>query len=411
MIRLAALFFTLFFSQILIAQKHIEVLPENGDCDNAIDITDIIDIKATAPKGYGNRLEVHSSKVSLYAFKEEHNTVWYKFTVLQSCEMSLTITPDNPKDDYDFLLFKGDGSSTCKHIQKGGLKAVRSNISRPKVQGKTGLISSSKYSFVREGEGTPWSKSIVVKKGEVYYLVLDNVYDGGSGHRLQIFYKNCKAEPKLKVEGLHVNINAIDKESKRAIKAHILLVDISAGYKLYDTIYNKEAVSIMLPIKPNHSYECQVWAKGFLKKKELFKLDSNDKSLRLDMDMQRVQVGSSFEVSELYFVGGSATVVRRSHIALRKLLTMMKENPTLKIEIQGHVNLPIDTKKKKPDAYYDQLSIDRAKTVYDYLHKRGISDKRMSYRGFGYSRMIYPRASTFSQMQKNRRVVVRVVDI
>ncbi|MCK5857603.1 MAG: OmpA family protein [Bacteroidales bacterium] len=411
MFRFYALVLLIFVSVGMLAQKHIVLLPENGDCDNAIDITDINDIKATAPMGHGSRMEVQSSKVSLYAFKNEHNTVWYKFTILQSCMMSLTITPDNPKDDYDFLLFCGDGPSTCKHIQKGGLKAVRSNISRPKLQGKTGLVSSSKYAYVREGEGTAWSKSIFVKKGDVYYLVLDNVYDDGQGHRIQFFYNNCKAEPRLEPMGLHVNINAKDKSSKRGVKAHMLLIDLSGGYKNYDTLYNREAISVFIPIKAGRNYDCQVWAKGYLKEKELFRLDSADKPLKLDINLQKVQVGSSFEVSELYFVGGSATVVRRSHIALRKLLSMMKDNPSLEIEIQGHVNLPVETKKKKSEEYYQQLSVDRATTVYNYLRKRGISEKRMSYRGFGYKKMIYPHAKTFSQMQKNRRVVVRIISI
>jgi len=394
-----------FFSQ---AQKQIELLPENGDCDFAVDITGQSDIHATAPKGYGERMEVQSSKVSLYAFKKEHNTVWYKFIVLQSCELSFTITPDSPKDDYDFLLFKGDGPNTCKHIQKGGLKAVRSNISRPKLRGQTGLRSSSKYTYVREGEGSSWSKSIFVNKGDIYYLILDNVYQGGSGHRLQLFYNHCKDEPKLEVMGLNVRINAFDQTSKRAVKSHILLIDQSTDYKHYDTIFNSEASNAIVPIEPSRSYECQVWAKGYLKKKESFKLDSTDKPLKLDIFLQKLIVGASFEVNELYFVGGSATVVRRSHIALRKLLTMMKENPNLKIEIQGHVNLPVDTKKKKSEEYYQQLSVDRAKTVYDYLRKRGISSNRMTYRGFGYKKMIFPRAKTFSEMQRNRRVVIRI---
>lgn len=410
MMRIAVIGILLFVGLFTQAQKQITVLPENGDCDFAIDITGETDIHAMAPQGFGSRMEVQSSKVSLYAFKKEHNTVWYKFVALRSCELSLTITPDNPKDDYDFLLFKGDGPNTCKHIQKGGLKAVRSNISRPKLQGKTGLHNSSRFTYVREGEGSAWSKSITVNKGDVYFLVLDNVYDGGSGHRLQLFYSHCKkGESELEVMGLNVRINTFDQKNKQAVRSHILLIDQSEDYKHFDTIYNAESSNAIVPIEPMRSYECQVWAKGYLKKKESFKLDSTDKPLKLDIYLQKLVVGSSFEVSELYFVGGSATVVRRSHIALRKLLTMMKENPSLKIEIQGHVNLPVDTKKKKTEDYYQQLSVDRAKTVYDYLRKRGISENRMSFRGFGYEQMVYPRAKTFSEMQRNRRVVIRIM--
>ena len=89
----------------------------------------------------------------------------------------------------------------------------------------------------------------------------------------------------------------------------------------------------------------------------------------------------------------------------------MKDNPSLEIEIQGHVNLSPNSKEKKTEEYYNQLSISRAQTVYDYLAKRGVSKNRMSYLGFGYSKMIYNNPKTAEQMQRNRRVVVKVIKI
>jgi len=399
------------FTVNLWAQNEFQLSSQQADCDQAIDITGIDNIHATAPMGVGAIVEVHSSNMSLYAFSTEHNIVWYRFEVQQSCEMSFTITPDNPKDDYDFLLYRIKDNQNCQDIKKGELHPVRSNISRSSVTGETGLSINGASNFVHEGKGNNWSNTLVVKKGEVYYLVLDNVYKNGQGHRIKFSYSNCEEDMEFIDQQLSVNINVKDQESKRMVRGNILLIDESKGYKKYDTIYNKVSSSVFLPIEPGRYYECIVWAEGYLKTREIFKLDSNDKSLRLDIEMQPVAVGKTFELGDLYFEGGTARIIRKSYPALRSLLLIMKDSPSLRIEIQGHVNLTPNPKEKKSEEYYQELSVARALAVYDYLSKRGVEESRMIYIGFGYSKMIYPMPETTEQMQRNRRVVVKIIDI
>jgi len=410
-IRIILSLFLISFVFGLKAQTNIQVLAKNADCSEAIDISGMNHIEASAPMGAGRLLEFIASKTSLYSFDEEHNTVWYRFTVAQSCIMSMVITPDDPLNDYDFILFKSDGEKTCQFIQKGELKPVRSNISRPSVNGQTGLSDKGLQDYVHSGKGNPWSKPLSVKRGEVYYLVLDNVYDGGAGHRIEFRYADCTHEENPERKQLSVNVNVKDKETKRLILGQILLIDISKGYLNFDTIYNKEATSVFIPVESNRYYECQVKAKNYLMRKELFKLDSNAQTYTLNFELQAVSEGKVFELEELYFIGGSAQVVRKSYPALRKLLTIMKDNPSLEIEIQGHVNFNKNAREKKSEDYYQQLSVSRAKTVYEYLKKRGISESRMSFVGFGYSQMVVKNPKTHQQMQRNRRVVVRVIKI
>ena len=42
---------------------------------------------------------------------------------------------------------------------------------------------------MHSGLGDSYSKALTVNKGEVYYLVLDNVYENGKGHTLIIHLK------------------------------------------------------------------------------------------------------------------------------------------------------------------------------------------------------------------------------
>ena len=90
----------------------------------------------------------------------------------------------------------------------------------------------------------------------------------------------------------------------------------------------------------------------------------------------------------------------------------MKRYPGLKIEIQGHVNCPssVDNCDKMEETNL-QLSIDRAEAVFKYLIKAGINPNRMTFKGFGATKMIYPDARSEDKMEKNRRVEIIVMAV
>ena len=95
---------------------------------------------------------------------------------------------------------------------------------------------------------------------------------------------------------------------------------------------------------------------------------------------------------------------------LQELFTIMKEHSGLRVEIYGHVccmpetmdGWDIETKK-------DDLSVQRAKYVYTFLVVRGIDSSRMSYKGFGASRKIYPQELDEGQRMRNRRVEIKIL--
>jgi len=65
---------------------------------------------------------------------------------------------------------------------------------------------------------------------------------------------------------------------------------------------------------------------------------------------------------------------------LDNVVTVLKNNPEVKVEIQGHT----DNVGKK--SYNQKLSENRAKAVMEYLLKEGIEPNRLSSTGFGFSR-------------------------
>ncbi len=55
------------------------------------------------------------------------------------------------------------------------------------------------------------------------------------------------------------------------------------------------------------------------------------------------------------------------------------------------------------------LSNERAKMIYKYLTNKGIKEKRMTTIGFGATKMLFPDATSESEMAQNRRVEINVI--
>ena len=83
-------------------------------------------------------------------------------------------------------------------------------------------------------------------------------------------------------------------------------------------------------------------------------------------------------------------------------MEFLKDNSGLRISIEGHTD-DIGTEE-----YNLELSIKRAKSVYNWLVNKGIDPDRLEYRGFGRNRPLY--SSTEERYRTiNRRVEVKII--
>ena len=128
----------------------------------------------------------------------------------------------------------------------------------------------------------------------------------------------------------------------------------------------------------------------------------------LKTKLLRIEPGAILELKEFYFIGGSPRLVPKSVPQLQRLLRTLELSYTARIEIVGHVNVPNRPRVGKQSADF-QLSVARARTVYDYLLENGISEDRLEFKGMGNWEMVYPEARSAKQQARNRRVEVRVL--
>ena len=115
------------------------------------------------------------------------------------------------------------------------------------------------------------------------------------------------------------------------------------------------------------------------------------------------KTGEKLKIDNLNFVINTFAVVPESRGKLYELLLILQSNPSLKIEIQGHLCcMPIDR---------TDLSTQRAKAIYNFLIANDVYRTRLSYKGFGSSDPIYPLPEKDEKERAaNRRVEILIVD-
>ncbi len=87
---------------------------------------------------------------------------------------------------------------------------------------------------------------------------------------------------------------------------------------------------------------------------------------------------------------------------LAEIVQLLKDNPTLKIQINGHT----DNSGKPADNI--KLSEDRAKSVTDYLIAKGIAPIRLSSKGWGDTQPIADNSAPEGRA-RNRRTELKVI--
>ena len=97
----------------------------------------------------------------------------------------------------------------------------------------------------------------------------------------------------------------------------------------------------------------------------------------VDMKVQKIEVGRSYRVNDINYATNSAEITEGSEHILDELIAFLKENPGMRIRIDGHT----DNVGRMEDNM--ALSNDRAFTVMTYLQKKGIAGARLSFKGHG----------------------------
>lgn len=391
----------LFFSFNLVSQsKKLDTV--FCDCNNAKPIAVTSKTKhgkTIAPKGKGDLNEISSAKQkSKFVFEKEHNSAWYKLNITVSGELTLNIIPSKKDDDYDFILFQSGKNNFCDSLQKHKIAPIRACISRDKeeLNGLTGLDFKSNNELIKHGVGPAYCKSLSVKKGEIYYLVLDNVYENGEGHTLEI-----EISQQILFKG------AVTDENNNPIKSEIALTNQKGDTVSLENTKEDGTYNFMAPITKNQSYNLNFYNDSSFSFTKTFTLADTLQLKVLKTVLPKLKKGSKYSVGSINFVGGSVQYLPRAIPSMYNLYKLLKKNPNLKIKIIGHSNGRDMMDEKGIIAF----TKGRATSIRNYLAIQGIDEKRIEIDGKGDHEMLYKLSKASAQEQEeNRRVEVLVLD-
>lgn len=121
-----------------------------------------------------------------------------------------------------------------------------------------------------------------------------------------------------------------------------------------------------------------------------------------DVYLQQIEIGVTVRLKNIYFDFDKTTLKKESFVELNKVVTFLKQNSSVEIEIAGH------TDSKGADDYNLNLSQGRSQSVVDYLISQGIDSSRLTAHGYGEGKPIDTNDSDEGRAN-NRRVEFTVL--
>ena len=204
---------------------------------------------------------------------------------------------------------------------------------------------------------------------------------------------------------LWVSGTVADAVTKKGLPSAIELRNVSTGEVLQKVVTDETGQYLVtLPVGSDYSFT--VNRQGYLFYSDRFNLSGQpeDSTYEKNILLDPIKLNRALELKDILFETNAFKLNPSSFIELNKLLQLLQDNPSLKVQINGHT----DNVGKPADNLL--LSTNRAKAVVEYLTAKGIAKTRLTYKGFGATQPIADNA-TETGRAKNRRTELVVVGL
>ena len=190
----------------------------------------------------------------------------------------------------------------------------------------------------------------------------------------------------------------IDALTKKAVEAVIEITNNETGEVIETFTTNSATGKFLLSLDAGANYGIAVKADGYLFHSENFDIPSGSayNLVNKTIELKNIKVGSKIALRNVFFDTGKSTLRPESSAELDRLVKLLKDVPSLKIELSGHTD---NTGSAQGNI---TLSQDRADAVMSYLVGKGISKDRLTAKGYGSDRPVATN-DTAEGRQENRR--------
>jgi outer membrane protein OmpA-like peptidoglycan-associated protein len=240
----------------------------------------------------------------------------------------------------------------------------------------------------------------VPASGDYAYLVT-SANENNSTDLVRVKIPNeIKPDPVVLISGRVMNA-----KTKGPIEADIIFENIATAKEAGEALSNPKTGEYRIVLPYGVSYGFRAVAPGYLSVNEnlsLVDLDPNYLEMNKDLFLVPIEIGQSIQLQNLFFIQSKAELKPESYLELDRLAETLMNNKNIVIEVSGHTDNRGDAKANS------DLSDKRVKTVISYLASKNIEKKRMSGKGYGGSKPLYPN-DTDEHRQMNRRVEFKIV--
>ncbi len=201
-----------------------------------------------------------------------------------------------------------------------------------------------------------------------------------------------------------VSGRVLNSKTQKPLPAVIRFDDLTTGKEVGEARVNPRTGDYDIALPAGKNYGFHAAAPGYLSVNENLELRevTEYREVTKDLYLVPIAIGESIQLKNVFFVQSRAELMPESYPELDRLVQIMKDNPTIEIELAGHTD-----SRGSPEANL-ALSGKRVEAVREYLLSKGIASSRITGKGYGGSRPIAP-SDTEQNRQLNRRVEFIIV--
>lgn len=230
--------------------------------------------------------------------------------------------------------------------------------------------------------------------GDYAYFVSDKNSSGENDIFRIKLDKSVQPDPVALVYG-----NVYDAHTKQPLQASISYESLPQGGEAGSATANpvSDGYKVVLPLKYKYSFTAK--AEGFMSAEEEIDLtaETTYKEIRKDLYLTPLEVGQLVRLNHIYFDQSEFKLLEDSFEELNRIAVMLKENPSMEIQLEGHTDNVGDFNLNVA------LSRNRVQAVREYLVEKGIDGNRIQFKGYGSTRPVASNSNEKSRKQ-NRRV-------
>ena len=216
----------------------------------------------------------------------------------------------------------------------------------------------------------------------------------------------CYSQGELDSALVYAEGNIVNAATKEPIKANVIYESQPYGNRigtLNNTFYS-------FPMFDNEKYSITVQAEGFKPVKYLLDPGEANQFKRLIKDIELTAgiapsthvAGHLMRLNNLIFELGRSKISEDSYPELELVENMMKDNPKMVIQLEGHTDYQGDAKENM------RLSKERVEAVKAYLTHKGVNKARIKTKAFGGTAPL-SKDDTPEAHRLNRRVELRIL--